>query len=323
MSVGSIFKVGGSSFNFTQTAGTTTVNGTLASAGAGTLNLNGGLLLGTGTLDYGVVDAATINPGATSTSTGKLQVDGTYAQNSAGALAVTIGGTTAGTKFDQLNVTGTASLNGSLKISLASGYTPAVGDTFNILNASSISGNFATITGLGINANEHFAVTTVNGDEILLTVVSGPATTNSVKPAQFTHGGRYSRAVYSGPRQSALVSGPAVAAVPVVPRVPLASGRLSLGGRGLRPMDQFGSPVAVSAPVITGDSSAVAALATAPASAAAYNSMSGMNHMHFECGIDLKALLKTSRKQLLKGLWAGPESPNALAIGYMAYTSAH
>ena len=88
-------------------------------------------------------------------------------------------------------------------------------------------------------------------------------------------------------------------------------------------MDQLGSPVAVSAPVITGDSSVAGALASAPTSAAAYNSMGGMNHMHFECGVDLKALLRTSRKQLLKGLFSGPESPNAVAIGYMAYTSAH
>ena len=48
-----------------------------------------------------------------------------------------------------------------------------------------------------------------------------------------------------------------------------------------------------------------------------------MNHMRFECGVDLKALLKTSRKQLLKGLWAAPDSPDALAIGYMTYTGSH
>ena len=57
--------------------------------------------------------------------------------------------------------------------------------------------------------------------------------------------------------------------------------------------------------------------------AAAYNSMSAMNHMRFECGVDLKALLKTSRKHLLKGLWAAPDSPDALAIGYMSYTGSH
>ncbi len=43
----------------------------------------------------------------------------------------------------------------------------------------------------------------------------------------------------------------------------------------------------------------------------------------FECGVDLKALLQTSRKQLVRGLWAAPDSPEALAIGYMTYTSNH
>jgi hypothetical protein len=48
-----------------------------------------------------------------------------------------------------------------------------------------------------------------------------------------------------------------------------------------------------------------------------------MNHMRFECGVDLKALLKTSRKQLVKGLWAAPDSPDALDLGYMTYTGSH
>ena len=61
----------------------------------------------------------------------------------------------------------------------------------------------------------------------------------------------------------------------------------------------------------------------APVSAAAYNSMGAMNHMRFECGVDLKALLKTSRKRLLKGLWAAPDSPEALSLGYVAYSGAH
>jgi len=48
-----------------------------------------------------------------------------------------------------------------------------------------------------------------------------------------------------------------------------------------------------------------------------------MNHMRFECGVDLKALLRTSRKQLVRALWASPDSPEALSIGFMSFTSAH
>jgi hypothetical protein len=56
-------------------------------------------------------------------------------------------------------------------------------------------------------------------------------------------------------------------------------------------------------------------------SAAAYNPMASMNHMRFECGVDLKAVLKTSRKQLLRSLWETPDSPEVLNIGYMTLTT--
>jgi hypothetical protein len=81
--------------------------------------------------------------------------------------------------------------------------------------------------------------------------------------------------------------------------------------------------VATVAPVGTGDASLAGSFGIAPVSAASYNSMSAMNHQRFECGVDLKALLKTSRKQLLKGLWAAPDSKDALSIGYMTYTGSH
>ena len=154
MNSGSTFTIGGLSYDYMQTAGTTTVNGTLAGASTGSLDLNGGNLYGTGSLDYGVSDSATITPGDSSTCTGKLQVNGTYTQNANGALDVTIGGTTAGTKYDQLHVSGTASLNGTLNISLASGFTPTVGSTFDIVNASSITGPFSTVNGVAINSSE-------------------------------------------------------------------------------------------------------------------------------------------------------------------------
>ncbi len=329
VSTGSTFTVGGSSYNYTQTAGTTTVNGTLTNAGAGSLDLNGGNLYGTGTLDYGVVDTATITPGTSATSTGELQVNGTYAQNSGGALDVTIGGTTAGTKFDQLNVSGTASLNGTLNITLASGYTPAVGNTFDILNASSVSGNFSTINGLAINSSEHFTVTTVNGDEIELTVVSGPASANSVTLTQLMHAGvvhRTYRLGLHGPRTqfgTALARVAAPANAPRIPQVALTPlGHLQTGAQRFRPRDDFGSPAAGLAPVGAGGAIAAGSLGVSTVSAESYNSMAAMNHMRFECGVDLGALRKAGRKRLLKALWASPDSPDALNIGYMALTPA-
>jgi len=279
-------------------------------------------------LEYGVVDAATIAPGNSAATTGILQVDGTYAQSSRGALDVTIGGATAGAQYDQLNVTSTASLGGTLSIKLASGYTPAVGTTFDILNASAVSGDFSTINGLAINSGEHFTVTTVNGDEIVLTVVSGPAPAASVSLTQLTRAGvvhrRYGLGLYGGQRRLANVVAPVPARVstPRISRMPLTPvGRLQMGAQGFRPRDEFGSPAATLAATGTGNAGAAGSMGIAPVSAAAYNSMAAMNHMRFECGVDVKALLKTSPKRLLKALWAAPDSQDALDIGYMTLTT--
>ena len=93
------------------------------------------------------------------------------------------------------------------------------------------------------------------------------------------------------------------------------------GRLGFRPMDEFGSTVPPLAPAAGGDAGVGGSMGIAPISAAAYNPMATMNHMRFECGVDLKAVLKTSRRQLLKGLWAAPDSPDALNIGYMTLTT--
>jgi hypothetical protein len=293
VSSGSTFTVGGSSVNFTQTAGTTTVDGLLQGSGGGSLNLNGGSLFGAGTLGYAVVDAATITPGDSSTKTGLLAVTGAYSQSAAGALDVTIGGKTAGTQFDQLNVSSIATLNGTLNISLASGFTPAVGNTFDILNASSVTGTFTKVNGLSINSSEHFTVT-YNGNDVILTVASGAAGLNSVslkRPA--AEHGRYRPTL--APARPELIHAPAA-------------------GRMFRPLDVFSAPVI--SPQLTGVPNAAAATALSPA----INPMAAKNHMRFECGVSLNALRHTSGKQLLKALWAAPDSPDALAIGYMVMT---
>jgi hypothetical protein len=49
--------------------------------------------------------------------------------------------------------------------------------------------------------------------------------------------------------------------------------------------------------------------------------MPRLNHLRFECGVDMNALLKTSPKRLLKGLWAAPDSADAVNIGYVTLTT--
>ncbi len=79
-------------------------------------------------------------------------------------------------------------------------------------------------------------------------------------------------------------------------------------------MDSAPAAVVLTAP------QTVAALApvSAPARASAFR-----NPMRFECGVNLNALLKTSPKRLLKGLFAAPDSPDAVTVGYMSYTASH
>ena len=289
VAAGSTFTVGGGTFNFTQTAGTSTIDGTLSATAAGTMNLNGGSLFGTGTVNYAVVDTGIVSPGDSVAATGKLAVGSTYTQAAAGALSVAIGGTTAGTNYDQLNVTGAANLNGTLNVSLASGFTPTVGSTFTILNASGISGNFSTINGLSINGTEHFTETVV-GNQIQLKVVSGAAgtagsLTHVVHPGVVR--GRFARQVFT-----------------------------TRGHTPIRRMDDMAGAVSLPAAAIASPGIASSMGLGGPVS----NPMGNMNHLRFECGVDVNALLKTSPKRLLKSLWAGPDSPNALSIGYMAMT---
>ena len=333
VSTGTTFTVGGSSFNFTQTGGTAAVNGTLTSTSLGTVALNGGSLDGVGTLGYNVVDASVLAPGDSATATGKLTVADTYTQSSAGTLDIQINGAAAGTKYDLLKVTQGATLGGTLNIALGAGFTPALNETFTILTASTVSAQFSAVNGLAINSSEHFNIT-YNAGSVVLTVASGPLPAFNDSLAQLTHPALYSgfstKGHYGldvlGPRLARLPA-PATAIVPaasVSRMAPISPAYAAGGRRGFHAMDQFGSLAAtVPAPVGTGDASPAGSFGSAAVSAASYNSMSNTNHMRLECGVDLKALLKTSRKQLLKGLWAAPDSPDALSLGYMTYTASH
>ncbi|MBW3592235.1 MAG: hypothetical protein KY396_00895, partial [Actinobacteria bacterium] len=134
------------SAGYAQTAGTTSLAETTSVLDAGvggTVDIQGGVLEGVGTVGPAVRNASEVQPG---TSPGVLNVAGSYTQTSAGALRVEIGGTVAGTEHDQLQVTGAASLDGTLAIETLSGFAPASGDVFEVLTGTR-SGTFATVTG--------------------------------------------------------------------------------------------------------------------------------------------------------------------------------
>jgi hypothetical protein len=163
----------GSSFTagktYTQTAGTTTVDGTFS---APVVTIEGGSLSGVGTVTAAVTSNSTVTPGDAPGQSGKLTVTGTYTQSTNGVLGVLIGGTEAGLQYSQLAVSSGSSLNGTLNITLATGFVPAIGSTFTIVTAGAVTGRFATVNGLSIDSGEHFEIG-YPGNAVTLTVVSG------------------------------------------------------------------------------------------------------------------------------------------------------
>jgi hypothetical protein len=132
--------------NYTQTAGTTQLNNGLLTASL--VDLEGGVLAGTGMINANVVNKAEVDVGQHN-SPGALTIVGDYIQTCGGVLVIEIGGPSAGTDFDQLNVTGQATLDGTLTVHLINGFQPNSGDSFVILTFGSGSGVFATINGDG------------------------------------------------------------------------------------------------------------------------------------------------------------------------------
>jgi len=124
--------------SYIQTAGSTTVNGTLSANGG--VDIQAGILGGSGTIVHAVTNAGTVTPG---NSAGTLTLNNSYTQTAAGELAIEIGGLTVGTQYDRLAVTGAANLDGALSVSFINGFNPQVGDIFTVMTYASRNGTFA------------------------------------------------------------------------------------------------------------------------------------------------------------------------------------
>jgi hypothetical protein len=133
---------------YLQVDGTTALNGgTLL---AGTVDVEGGVLSGPGTLgstsaQTNVINAAEIDV-STAGVTGILTVNGTYTQTAAGDLVIQVNGPMAGTDFDKLTITGQATLDGTLTVTLLNGFVPG---PLQVVTFGSHSGTFATLDGDG------------------------------------------------------------------------------------------------------------------------------------------------------------------------------
>jgi hypothetical protein len=159
--------------NYTQTAGSTTVDGTLSLTNpfisGAAVSVNGGALNGAGTINANVTNAAELTPGD---SPGILHINGNYTQTADGVLNIEIGGLTAGSQYDRLVVSGSATLNGTLNVILLNGFQPSPGDSFQVLTFGSHTGDFSTYTGLDLgNGHSLSPVFNANGRELDLVTV--------------------------------------------------------------------------------------------------------------------------------------------------------
>jgi len=185
---GTKLTVGGTSKSYNQTAGKTTVDGTLAVGSSGGVTVTGGTILGAGTITGNTTvgnasgTSATINAGDTNKA-GLLSITGTYKQLATGIFTGYVSGTTADTGYSQLKVSGTASLAGTITFTVASSFQSSlkVGQTFTVLTASSITGSFTNST-IAINSTFQFDVS-YTSTGVILTVADVAADNKSSQTA--------------------------------------------------------------------------------------------------------------------------------------------
>jgi len=122
----------GAKYDYTQTAGTTQVNGTLDAAFT---HIEGGTLGGAGTINGPVkVGGGTIIAGAPGVP-GTLTINGDFMQDAGGTMIIDI---TGADSFGVIDVTGMASLGGTLDIDFLNGFKPTPGEMFDFLNYGSL-----------------------------------------------------------------------------------------------------------------------------------------------------------------------------------------
>ncbi len=185
---GSTMTITGTGHSYSQTAGQTTVDGSLTSLLGGT-TVTGGTILGAGTVRGNLTagnatgTAVTINAGD-SGKAGLLSITGKYTQLATGNFTGLVSGTTAGTGYSQLKVTGVAALAGTINFTVATAFQSSLtsGETFTVLTGSSVTGTFSNST-IAINSSFHFVVSyTATG--VVLTVATGPAAAADSTPVQ-------------------------------------------------------------------------------------------------------------------------------------------
>ncbi len=132
--------------------GTISLIGTNTKLDAQFVNIEGGVLRGSGTVFVGTgpVNGVVRNLGGRvepGNGVGKLSITGDFSNLDNGTLAIQLGGTTAITQYDVLAMSRFAFLDGTLEVSLANGFMPAVGNMFTFLTtaADGVFGEFENL----------------------------------------------------------------------------------------------------------------------------------------------------------------------------------
>ena len=161
------------STDYTQTAGHTTVNGTLTATGGAIVDIEGGKLRGTGMINGDVLMKGIMSPGAGG-APGTFTVNGNFEQTSGSVFDEIIKGASSNGLLD---VTGALALDpGSLlAITLQNGFDP-VGDSFTILDYGSLSGEFGNGTSFAADGY-NWTLAYGPGDAILTAVSADPVNT--------------------------------------------------------------------------------------------------------------------------------------------------
>jgi hypothetical protein len=185
---GSTLTVPGTGHTYSQTAGQTTIDGTLAGINGGAV-ITGGTILGAGSIHGNLSagnatgNAVTINIGDTAKA-GLLTITGTYTQLATGNMTGLINGTVAGSGFSQMKITGAAALAGTINFTVAAAFQSSLtqSETFTVLTASTLNGTTFSNTTIAINSNFHFQVS-YTANSVILIVQTGPAGAPNSSPA--------------------------------------------------------------------------------------------------------------------------------------------
>ncbi len=198
---------------FTENGGSLSVGSGSFIAATNPLQINAGLVSGTGTITGSLINSGGIvSPGNGPNSAGILTITGDYSQGNDGELFIEAQGTTAGSGYDQLQVGGTTSLARKLSFVTFNGYNAVAPANFNVITSTgAISGTFP-VTNLPPNGTVSYTANSVNvafapgdlvvngttGDDTLVLSVQSTVAGYTLNGGTFTPLGSVSGFVFNG-----------------------------------------------------------------------------------------------------------------------------